>query len=192
VRSNKAPSGFFVKPSCANFELAVLLQLTSMTMTTEAKPVAPPVTPSPEARPQKGRPQPARQPAARKRGLNISMPQVMLVVGLIAALSVIINFSSRIQAEQRISAEAARLREDVTAMAATQAAQATELAYVQSDAYVMEWAHSEGRLVQDGEVLVVPVPAATAAPPPAPQAPAPEVPDSNAQIWWELFFSGNP
>lgn len=160
-------------------------------MTTEAKSAAPPVTPTPEVRPQKGRPQPPRQPAARKRGLNISMPQVMLVVGVIAALSVIINFSSRIQAEQRISAEAANLRQEVTAMAATQAAQATELAYVQSDAYVMEWAHSEGRLVREGEVLVVPVPASTAAPTPPPQAPAPDVPDSNLQIWWDLFFAGN-
>lgn len=159
-------------------------------MTTEAKPVAPPVKSSPETRPQNARTQP-RPPVARKRGLNISMPQVLLVLGLVAALSVIINFSSRIQAEQRISAEAARLRDEVTAMAATQAARATELAYVQSDAYVIEWAHSEGRLVQDGEVLVVPVPGATAAPTPQPQAPAPEVPDSNLQIWLDLFFAGN-
>jgi hypothetical protein len=113
----------------------------------------------------------------------------MLVLGLVAALSVIINFSNRIQAEQRISAEAAQLGAEVTALAATQQALATELAYVQSDAYVAEWAHAEGHYVRPGEVLVVPIPAQAATPTPLPQ-PAPSgPPPSNLQIWWELFFA---
>jgi cell division protein FtsB len=143
-------------------------------MTTDAKPIAPPV-----------------KPRTAKRGLNISAPQVLLVLGMVVALSVIINFSSRIQAEQRISAEANRLRAEVTAMAATQAAQATELAYYQSDAYVMEWAHSEGRLVQPGEVLVVPIPGAEAKPTPQPEPTAPPVTETNLEIWWDLFFAGS-
>jgi hypothetical protein len=143
-------------------------------MTTEAKPAAPPT----KARPS-------------RRGLNVSPGQVMLVLGIVAALSVIINFSNRIQAEQRISAEANALRSEVTALASTQAALATELAYVQSDSYVGEWAHAEGHYVRPGEVLVVPIPAQAATVTPVPQ-PTPSGPlPSNAQIWWELFFSSN-
>ena len=66
------------------------------------------------------------KPRPSRRGLNISAAQVVLVIGIVFALSVIINFSARIQTEQRISAEASQLRVEVTALAATQAAQATD------------------------------------------------------------------
>lgn len=143
-------------------------------MTTDVKPTAP--TPNPK-------------PRLARRGLNISGPQVVLILGVVFALSVIINFSARIQTEQRISAEANQLSGEVTALAATQAAQATELAFVNSDAYVAQWAHSEGRMVQAGEVLVVPLPASNVTPTPAPQPTVIPTPTSNLEIWWELFFS---
>ena len=131
----------------------------------------------------------APKPRLTRRGLNISGPQVVLILGMVFALSVIINFSARIQTEQRISAEANQLRVEVTALAATQAAQATELAFVSSDAYVGQWAHGDGRMVQAGEVLVVPIPAANVTPTPAPQPTQASEPISNIEIWWELFFS---
>ncbi len=129
------------------------------------------------------------KPRSNRRGLNFSAAQALLVIGIVFGLSVIINFSSRIQAEQKISAEAGQLRVEVTALAATQAAQATELAYVQSDAYIAEWAHAEGRYVRAGEVLVIPVPASTPAPTPIPQPTAPPAPPNKFQVWWELFFA---
>jgi cell division protein FtsB len=110
-------------------------------------------------------------------------------MGVVFALTVIINFSARIQAEQRITSQANQLRAEVTALASTQAAQATELAFVNSDAYVAQWAHSDGHMVQSGEVLVVPVPGSSVAPTPAPKPVVASTPTSNAQIWWELFFS---
>ena len=140
-------------------------------MTTDAKPI----------------PNPPR-PRLAKRGLNVSAPQVLLVLGVVAALSVVINFSARIQVEQRISAEASQMRIEVTALAATQQALATQLAYVKSDAYVEYWAHTDGRMVRSGEVLVVPVAGHAAKPTPAPQ-PAPSAePVNKLQIWWEMFF----
>lgn len=131
----------------------------------------------------------APKPRPIRRGLNISAAQVVLVLGVVFALTVIINFSARIQAEQRISSQANQLRAEVTALAATQAAQATELAFVSSDAYVAQWAHSDGHMVQSGEVLVVPVPASNVTPTPMPKVVVAEPPASNLQIWWELFFS---
>ncbi len=142
-------------------------------MATDAKPV------KSEAKP--------REP---RRGLNVSMPQVMLVIGVVIALWIIIDFNGRIQTEQRISAEASQLRAQVTSLAATQSALATQLAFASSDAYVAEWAHSEGRFVQPGEVLVVPVPAIAATLTPVPQVVVQPTPPTNFQIWWDLFFSG--
>jgi cell division protein FtsB len=141
-------------------------------MTTDVKPVTNPPKPRPT-----------------RRGLNISVAQVILVLGVVFALTVIINFSARIQAEQRISSQASQLRVEVTALASTQAAQATELAFVSSDAYVAEWAHSDGHMIQNGEVLVVPVPASDVTPTPAPKPVVVVPPTSNFQIWMELFFS---
>lgn len=123
-----------------------------------------------------------------KRGLTIALPQMLLVVGVVIGLSVIIDFNRRIQSEQRIAAQAAQLRAEVTSLAATQVALTTELAYATSDAYVANWAHSEGRYGRPNEVFVVPVPANSAASTPVPLAAAAETPPSNFQIWWTLFF----
>lgn len=134
--------------------------------------------------------QPKPRPA--RRGLNISAAQVVLVIGIVFALSVIINFSARIQTEQRISAEASQLRVEVTALAATQAALATELAFVASDAYVAGWAHSDGHMVRAGEVLVVPIPASAVTPTPARRPAEAPKPLTNFDLWLELFFSTQP
>ncbi len=128
------------------------------------------------------------KPRERKRGLSISAPQVLVIVGLIIGLSVIIDFNRRIQAEQRIAAEANQLRAEVTALAATQSALATEVAFASLDAYVAQWAHGEGRYVQSGEVLVVPVAPSGAVNAPVPAVAAEPEPPSNFQIWWSLFF----
>lgn len=128
------------------------------------------------------------KPRERKRGLSISAPQVLVIVGLIIGLSVIIDFNRRIQAEQRIVAEANQLQAEVTALAATQSALATEVAFASSDAYVAQWAHGEGRYVQPGEVLVVPVAPNGVASIPVPTVTAEPEPPSNFQIWWSLFF----
>ncbi|MBI3241322.1 MAG: hypothetical protein HYZ49_03410 [Chloroflexi bacterium] len=120
--------------------------------------------------------------------MNISLPQLLVVAGLIIGLTVIIDFNRRIQAEQRIVAEANQLRVEVTALAATQSALATEVAFASSDAYVAQWAHGEGRYVQPGEVLVVPVAPAGAVVTPVPAVAAQPDPPSNFEIWWSLFF----
>jgi hypothetical protein len=129
------------------------------------------------------------KPRPSRRGLNISAAQVVLIVGVVFALSVIINFSARIQTEQRITSEANQLRAEVTALAATQSAQATELAFASSDSYVSQWAHADGHMVRSGEVIVVPVPASAATATPAPKPTPPAKPASDSQIWWDLFFS---
>ena len=128
------------------------------------------------------------KPRERRRGLSISAPQVLVIVGLIIGLSVIIDFNRRIQAEQRIVAESNQLQVGVTALAATQSVLATEVAFASSDAYVAQWAHGEGRYVQQGEVLVVPVAPNGAVSTLVPAVAAGPEPLSNFQIWWSLFF----
>ena len=72
-----------------------------------------------------------------------------------------------------------------------------ELNYVKSDAFVETWAHDEGKMVREGEVLVLPQPISRdvgIAPTPVPfvdfetKPPDPE----NWELWWSLFFDGDP
>ena len=69
--------------------------------------------------------------------------------------------------------------------------------YAQSDAFVEQWAHSDGKMVRPGEVLVIPVPVSTpvaATPTPSvfleietsPPTPQPWT------LWWSLFFDSPP
>lgn len=126
-----------------------------------------------------------------RRGLNISLPQVLFVLGVIISLWVIIDFNRRIQTEQRIATEANQMRAEVTALAATKAALTAELAVVSSDGYVAQWAHSEGRYVQPGEVLVVPLAAKGAVVTPASASASQTAPPSNFEIWWDVFFGSS-
>lgn len=125
----------------------------------------------------------------QKRGLNISLFQVLLVLGLIVGVSVILDLNQRMRAAQTIIAEAERVDGDVTALAFEQVALQTTLEYVKSDAYVEDWAYSDGQLVRPGDVLVVPV-TKPGAPPPATPAPPPPAPVqiANWELWWEIFF----
>ena len=124
----------------------------------------------------------------KKRGLNISGTQIAVVLVIIIALAVIIDFNRKIQSGQKITGEANEMKQDVNGLVATKAALATELAYVASDAYVQYWAHSDGRYVQANEILVVPVPAKKATTTPTPTIRVIQKPPSNFEIWWALFF----
>ncbi|NJR12560.1 hypothetical protein HC776_01345 [bacterium] len=68
---------------------------------------------------------------------------------------------------------------------------------MQSEAYVEAWAHSEGKMVREGEMLVFLVPSTYATPVPIlnmgdvpvqQTLPRPE----NWQVWWSLFFDATP
>ncbi len=71
--------------------------------------------------------------------------------------------------------------------------------YAESDAKVEQWAHSDGKMVREGEVLVIPIPGRepeitpTATPPAAlVRAAAEEDKEPSWHLWWQLFFEGDP
>jgi len=70
--------------------------------------------------------------------------------------------------------------------------------YAANDASVETWAHSEGKMVRENEILVIPVPAGvveptpTLPPPVLVSAPPPEPETPKWHLWWNLFFDGEP
>lgn len=123
---------------------------------------------------------------------------MQIVFGAILAISLLlaINFSGRIAAGRRIEAERGELMGAIASLEAHATALHTELNFVNSDAFIEQWARRDGRMIRDDEMLVVPVPAQST-PQPAPTlavvpAAAEESSPQNWQLWWQLFFDLPP
>jgi hypothetical protein len=110
----------------------------------------------------------------------------------------VINFSGRIARGQQTEAEHERLQATITVLEQQQVSLLKERDYAASDASVEHWAHTEGKMIREGEVLVIPIPAGDVEPTPLPPAPilvatpAPEPEPPKWHLWWNLFFDGQP
>lgn len=133
----------------------------------------------------------------RRRTGQLSGVQVMFAVILAIGLLLAINFSSRITEGQPIQEAYESVLDEIELLKQEQARLIAERDYVRSDAYVERWARDEGRMVREGEVLIVPVPSTAGLEP----TPIPEIstqietappPPEPWQLWWALFFDGLP
>jgi hypothetical protein len=143
-------------------------------------------TPPPSSRP------PRRQPQ------QITSLQIVFALILSIGLLLVINFSGRIARGQQMEIERKKLQATIDVLEAQKIELQKEYSYAASDASVEYWAHTQGKMVRDGEVLVIPVPAGITEPTPVPPAPVliatpiPEPETPNWRLWWNLFFDGDP
>jgi hypothetical protein len=84
-----------------------------------------------------------------------------------------------------------QLAQEINQAKTQQAALQATRAYVESDAYVEDWARSDARMALPGEVAVIPM---FQQPTPAPATPPPAapLPTSPLDEWWALFFEPAP
>ena len=128
---------------------------------------------------------------------RLSSIQVMLAVALTIGLVLALNFSSRISLDRDLARIHDEFSREIESLLAVQEQLIAELDYVKSDAYVEYWARDEGKMVREGEFLILPqtVGAVNPAPAPARQLVAFETTrpkPSNWELWWALFFDGPP
>lgn len=137
-----------------------------------------------------------------RRSRQLSSTQVMFAVILAIALMLAVQFSSRINDERNLDQIRNTVEQDIEALREEQADLIQQLDFVQSDAYVEQWAHSEGRMVRDNMVLVIPIPSSDILQQPSTQEiqlieqigqiettlPEPE----SWELWWALFFDLQP
>ncbi len=140
-----------------------------------------------------------RQKDKRKRTSQISSVQVMFAAILSIGLILAINFSARIAAGQPLQAAYSKVSAEIVTLQAQQAQLTTQRDYVLSDAYVEQWARSDGKMVRPGEVLVIPVPSsadvAAATAEPLVVAEAIQTTDDQPPpwvLWWQIFLDGPP
>ena len=139
-----------------------------------------------------------REARRRERKQQITSIQIVFASILSIGLLLVINFSGRIARGQQMEIERKRLQSTIDVLATEHYDLLRERNYATSDASVEEWAHTEGKMVRDGEMLVIPIPAGnfapTIAPTPVPfiATPVPEPETTNWELWWNLFFDGDP
>jgi hypothetical protein len=134
----------------------------------------------------------------RRSRQQLSSLQIVFAAILSVGLLLVINFSGRIARGQQMEAERQRLQATLDVLEMQRLDLLKERDYAASDASVEHWAHTEGKMVRDGEILVIPIPAGVATPTPIPSlpilitTPAPEPEPPNWHLWWNLFFDGEP
>ena len=135
---------------------------------------------------------PERKRTGQLSGLQI-MVAAILAIGLILGL----NFTTLIASGQPLQELYQQVNGEIDKLQQEQASLIQERDFAESDAFVAQWARSEGKMVMPGEVLVIPVPSggqAEATPAPEPtveietRPPEPEP----WQVWWAIFFDSPP
>lgn len=130
---------------------------------------------------------------SRKRNRGLSSVQVLFAVILTVGLMLALNFSSRIQADRELQRIHNQVIQEIAFLERQQTDLISELNYVKSDAYVETWARDEGKMVLEGEVLVLPQPvsepeAVSATPVPMVDFETTPPEPENWELWWSLFF----
>lgn len=123
--------------------------------------------------------------------MKIKWRNIIVVIGLILAVILLVDFNHRMEELDRLSAQLNSVRAEATAIIQTQTALAGQVAYATSDVAVEQWAYGN-KMVRPGEHPVGVVPGANITPTPGAELlPQPEkLPIW--RIWWELFFGNRP
>jgi cell division protein FtsB len=130
----------------------------------------------------------------KKRPL-ISSTQFAAIVVLTIALFLVIDFGRRTTAGYYVSQTEKRLEAEIETLLAQQAALKARREYVQTDAYVEQWAREQAHMVRPGDrwlIVITPPPSAAQAADSQPASIAAPEPVPNWHHWWLLFFDTEP
>ncbi len=147
-------------------------------------------------------PQDTTRPQRRGSHWRIQLTnwQILLIALTVVGGRLVIDFSQRIVEGQQKIAEQRRLEAEIELLREEHRQLDAAKAYYSSPAFIEAWAHDEGKMVRDGEMLVVPsyTGAAAAAGEQPTVAAAPDEDASTSRpitawhVWWSLFFDAAP
>lgn len=124
----------------------------------------------------------------RQRPL-LSLTQILVLVGMAAAIVIALDLSRRAQAGQQVGIGEEALQIQIDREVTRQVELMATLEYVNSQDYVASYAREEGRMVLPGEQRVVPLLLeATPAPTPLPEGTPDPIGEAKPwQAWWRLL-----
>jgi hypothetical protein len=118
---------------------------------------------------------------------GFSWRYALIILGLVVAAYLIIDFNNRTTALRRLTAEKEVVAARLQGQKETEGFLQTQIAYATSDQAVVDWAYEDGSMVRSGDVPVVPIPPAGSTPVPTPVVVVASTPVPNWQLWLWLF-----
>jgi len=114
--------------------------------------------------------------------------RILWIVAVIALFFLVMDFNNRVSELLRLNADRDAIATRVANLQATEQGLKDQIFYATSDRAVEEWARSQGHMVREGDVPIVPIAPKNITPEPkiTPQ-PTPQ-PVQNWQVWEALFF----
>ncbi len=118
------------------------------------------------------------------------LSSVLILASVIAGILILGDLNRRMANARRLERDAVQLETEVAVMATERVQLMTIVAEATSESIIAEWAHSDAKLVREGETLIIPLP-----PPGQISVATPtlgqdiETP-SKWQVWWALIFGG--
>ena len=116
------------------------------------------------------------------------LSSLWLIAFVIVGILILGDLNRRMANARRLERVAVQLETDVAVMATDRVQLMTSVAEATSESIIAEWAHSDAKLVREGETLIIPLPPEgqifVAAPTPGHNLETP----SNWQVWWALIF----
>ena len=116
------------------------------------------------------------------------LSSVLILASVIAGILILGDLNRRMANARRLERDAVQLGTEVAVMATERVQLMTSVAEATSESIIAEWAHSDAKLVRDGETLIIPLPPQgqifVATPVPGQGIETP----SKWQVWWALIF----
>ncbi len=118
------------------------------------------------------------------------LSSVVILASVIAGILILGDLNRRMANARRLERDAVQLETEVAVMATERVQLMTSVSEATSESIIAEWAHSDAKLVREGETLIIPLPppgqisVATPAPEQGIETP------SKWQVWWALIFGG--
>lgn len=120
--------------------------------------------------------------------IPINIRRVLVMIGILVLVFIVLEFNRRLEELNLLNKQNEFVRVQATQAVQTQAALQTQVAYAGSNAAVEEWARADGHYIQNGDLPVVPIGQAGAAPITASTSPPVPPQQANWEVWWNLFF----
>lgn len=122
------------------------------------------------------------------QNLPINLRRLAGILFIVILAFVILEFNRRLEELKLLNKQNELVHAQATQAIQTQVALQTQVAYAGSTAAVEEWARTEGKYIQDGDLPMVPIAQPGAAPVEVATLVPQPTPQPNWQEWWDLFF----
>lgn len=120
--------------------------------------------------------------------LPINVRRVAGILLIIILAFVVLEFNRRLEELTLLNRQNELVHAQATQVVQTQVVLQTQVSYAGSTAAVEEWARTEGKYIQDGDLPMVPVAQPGLAPVEVATLRPQPTPQENWQEWWDLFF----